>query len=163
MLGSVASAQGQYREAYQRYAQSLAVADAAGDQAGKAIALTSLGDVTCSQGEHTVSEHYYRRALEIAHDIQRTPVMLSALVGLASLMLHTGQRQEAVEMLAVTLDHPALDDTTHEQAERLRIALAPAMSVQQLAAAHEDAKKQPLPKFVKALLLKTRTQATDSR
>ena len=68
--------------------------------------LDGLGQVTLALGDFAGAEHHLYEALYVA-STQIIHVTFSILIGMAELLLQTGQPARGVELLALALHHPA--------------------------------------------------------
>ncbi len=68
--------------------------------------------------EQAARQHFHE-ALQTALDAQLVLLALSIVVSIGELLLLTGQRERSVELLALTLHHPASDYDSKERARRL--------------------------------------------
>ncbi|MBN1316224.1 MAG: tetratricopeptide repeat protein [Anaerolineales bacterium] len=143
-LGFVAKTLGQYTEAQESYQQAVTVCREIGDQEGLVKNLNGLGTVLWTLGHQRETNECFQEALGTATSIQALPLILDALLGLAtSLAGQEGQEEQAVEMAAHALHHPVLDTKARARAERLLSQLESQLSPQAFAAAQERGKKEP--------------------
>jgi ATP/maltotriose-dependent transcriptional regulator MalT len=118
-LGKVAWLQQSYQEAENLYQQSLAIYQEINDQGGLATSLNGLGATAYALGHYQGAQQYFQQALQITTKMQFVPLTLSILNGLAELLGQTGQPEQAVELLALVLHHPASDYETKARAQQL--------------------------------------------
>jgi tetratricopeptide (TPR) repeat protein len=123
-LGLVAHAQGAHAEARQRLRDSIAHFQEIGERWSLGRVLTHLGEVCFAQQAHLEARQHFRAALEMARDVRAIPVALDALVGLARLLAHAGERELPCEAVAQILSHPASTAEARWQARRLQIELS---------------------------------------
>jgi hypothetical protein len=83
--------------------------------------------VTSHLDDAQTARDYFSEALQMALNIQALPGALDALVGLASLLIKTGdaEREQALEILALALSHPASSRDNQDRAARLLAELEP--------------------------------------
>ncbi|MEJ2748699.1 MAG: tetratricopeptide repeat protein, partial [Anaerolineae bacterium] len=115
-LGRVANGLGEYDQA-QRYCQEgLTIARQLGNPVFEAMALNGLGQAACGQGALPTSRRHLLEALEIATKYQLAPQLLESLAHYAVLMTRESSQDgaarlakttQAVQLLALVLDHPA--------------------------------------------------------
>ncbi|HLF25845.1 MAG TPA: tetratricopeptide repeat protein [Anaerolineae bacterium] len=132
-LGEVALARGAYDAARQYHQDSLLIFREIGHAAGMSFALTFLGDVSTAQAAYAEARAYYSEALEIALRTQAAPRALDTLVGAASLLMQTGRREKAIELLSLVLAHPAGEKLTQKKAQQLVGTLIPGLHAANLA------------------------------
>ncbi len=154
-LGLVAHDLGEYAESKQLHLESYTIFKEIGYQLGAGLCLTDLGTVACALGEHQDAGHYFRQALEIGMEIEALPVALYALVGMARLLSETGDKQRAIELLALTLSHPASDKDTRGRAEKLPSELESQLPADVVAHAREAGASKDFEQEVANLLLAT--------
>ncbi|MBL8055850.1 MAG: tetratricopeptide repeat protein, partial [Anaerolineales bacterium] len=116
-LGMVASAQGDHAEALRLYAEALTLADEIGDRRLQAALLDNLGDVAYDQGDDAQAQRYFADSLLLMLEVGAVPSALLALAGLAKLHARAGQTAQALQLLGLTLTHPACDDETRQRGE----------------------------------------------
>ena len=78
-----------------------------------------MGSLCNRLGETSLAWKYYQRALEISVNLKRTPEILENLVGMADLLVNTGQVVEAVKILAFALAGQEMAQDVREQAQVL--------------------------------------------
>jgi hypothetical protein len=94
----------------------LTLARAIGNRLGVALTLCNLGNVTKTQGNFDRAIEYYHTGLEIAHEIEATPVIMDILVGLADA---TDNFSQAVTWLGFVLNQSAAYEATRQTAEHI--------------------------------------------
>jgi hypothetical protein len=97
--------------------------------------LAQMGRSLFALGNDIEAEHIWRESLRIAAEIRGMPVVLEALVGIASLRAKSGEMQSAFELLLIALNHPACDQETKNRADHLRAELEAQLTRQQVEAA----------------------------
>ncbi|HXV43248.1 MAG TPA: hypothetical protein VEC96_09310, partial [Anaerolineae bacterium] len=92
-------------------------------QWGSVFSRTKLGYVACELGDYQAAGDYFGESLKMALDIQAMPSVIDALVGLASLLIKTGntEQEQALEILALALSHPA---SSRDNQDRAAVLLA---------------------------------------
>jgi predicted ATPase/DNA-binding SARP family transcriptional activator len=126
-LGDVVQMMGEYQGAKQLYQESLAIFKEIGNQWGSVFSRTKLGNVACALGDYQAAGDYFDQSLQMALDIQAMPGVIDALVGLASLLIKTGdaKQEQVLEILALALSHPASSRDIQDRAARLLAELQP--------------------------------------
>lgn len=126
-LGDVVQMMAEYQGAKQLYQESLSIFKEIGNQWGAISARTKLGYVTSQLDDAQTARDYFSEALKMALNIQAIPGALDALVGLASLLLKAGdaEREQALEILALALSHPASSRDNQDRAARLLAEVEP--------------------------------------
>lgn len=107
--------------------ESLALRRAGGDQWGIAVSLAQLGRLARTSGHFDDANGHLSEALTIAYDGAFTPIALEILFEIATLRLAEANGEDALEILAAILEHPAAGDRIRDAA-RARIATAGAVA-----------------------------------
>jgi tetratricopeptide (TPR) repeat protein len=97
------------------------------DPWGLTTTLNQLGQSCCVLGDYEASRKYLAEALQLAHQSGLTPIVLDILVNLAELGMQTKALQqaekerqiEALDLLALVINHPAGEQATKDRARRL--------------------------------------------
>ena len=111
-LGMIAARDGNHERARRLYWESLTLRQDSHDQWGTAASLIQLGTESAALGAPAEARVFLLRAMRIAWESSVTPVVLDALVGLASVAIDAGDDDaDAVETFSAVLAHPA----THGQ------------------------------------------------
>ena len=76
------------------------------------LALDNLGCLACVQGYYELAQDYFKQALRCAMHNGAIPFALNILANTARLLLDTGNAEQAVELLSVVQNHPALENQT---------------------------------------------------
>lgn len=111
-LGEVAWRQGNDAEAERLYTESAAIYLKIDDRGGLAVAYHGLGQTAVSQSDFTAAQEHLHQALQIAQEIQFTPLMLTILSTTAHFLQQTDRTQPGVMLLAVVANHSATDHET---------------------------------------------------
>ena len=111
-LGEVAWRQDDYGEAERLYTEGVAIYRKIDDRGGLAVACHGLGQTAVSQSNFPTAQEQLRHALQIAQEIQFTPLMLTILSTVAHLWQQTGRAEQGVMLLALVATHPATDHET---------------------------------------------------
>jgi DNA-binding CsgD family transcriptional regulator len=118
-LGTVAYRRAEFDRAKEYLQSSLAIAQETGWQEGILSNLNQLGLLALATDDSTAAATYHFDALRQAVDSQEVPVILDLLIGIARLLIHSGNKFVAVELIAFCLHHPALHADTHQHIEGL--------------------------------------------
>jgi len=130
----VASALGQHGKARQLLERAIALADGAGPWRQIAL-LVELGETHLALGEAAMSRRRLCQALALASATGLWPRALSALAGAARLLAHEDRPRQAMEILALVLQHPATLHATKDRAQRLFTQLESTLSATGVASA----------------------------
>jgi predicted ATPase len=150
-LGYTAYNLKEYAEARELYQKGLAIRRELGDQWGIALALDNLGAVACEMGDYEASRMYFRQALKVAEEIGAVRRSVEVLVGMAALAAKQGQKEKAVELLALSLSHPAISQESKDKGQRLLTELESQLAPEVIAAVLEGGKGKRLEEVVEEL------------
>jgi len=144
-LGNLAFKEQAFVEAEERYQCSRTIYQDINDKGGLAAANRGLGIVSSEQGDYSLSQGYFRQALQLAVEIDYRPVLFGSLVNIAELLWKMGQRERPLILLAFTVHHPATDHETQNKAKtRLTNEYQKKVSPQLFAAATAKGKASDL-------------------
>jgi predicted ATPase/transcriptional regulator with XRE-family HTH domain len=152
-LGIVAQAQGKHQEAVVMFRKGLDTFTELGGIWFVARVLAEMGGSMLALGNEAEAGHLWREALRIATDIHATPVALEALAGFASLQTKQGDREHALELLLIVLNHPASFQEAKNRAAQLRTKLEAQLTSQQVEAAQTRAKAKTFEAAVEEILV----------
>jgi DNA-binding SARP family transcriptional activator/predicted ATPase len=139
-LGHVAEALGDLSEAKAFHHKCLGINIEIGDRWGMANSLCNLGFILCALHERSAAQICFQESLGIASDLQSIDLILENLVGIATLASKEGRTEQAVEVVACVLHHPAVAGQAKERAEELLSDLESRMSSQAFAIAQARGK-----------------------
>lgn len=118
LLGHVSNSLGSYEEAYRYFQEAWDLANQLDKKSEVWWIVAGLGEAALSSGNFQEARHYLLEALETP----RVPIALEALVSWATLLKQEAnheQKQQAVEILSLALNHPATAQRYKEKAARL--------------------------------------------
>jgi predicted ATPase/transcriptional regulator with XRE-family HTH domain len=145
------------REARTLFAASCDVYRETNDLLSLSRVLSQQGHNALALGDVAGAHNSFIEILRLSREGGYVPYLLDALVGIASLPAKRGDKEQAVELVLVALNHPAsLPDTKH-RAGNLRIDLEAQLTRQQVEAAQERARSKTLESVVAEILLFTPT------
>jgi predicted ATPase/DNA-binding NarL/FixJ family response regulator len=116
-LGNLALKEGSFAEAEERYQRSQTIYQDINDKGGLAAANRGLGIVSCEQDDYSLSQGYFKKALQLAVEIDYRPVLFGLLVNIAELLWKMGQKERPINLLAFTVNHPSTDHETKNKAQ----------------------------------------------
>jgi predicted ATPase len=151
-LGVVAQAQGKHQQAVVIFHKSLDTFTELGGSWWVARVLAEMSRSLFALENNAEAERVLRESLRIANDIHGTPVALEALAEFASLQAKQGDREQALEMLWMVLNHPASLHETKERAARLRAELEAQLTSEQVEAALARAQAKTIEAVVDEVL-----------
>ncbi|MCC7362125.1 MAG: tetratricopeptide repeat protein [Anaerolineales bacterium] len=130
---------GEYTEARACLQECLALCQEVGHRHIAAHALASLGGVAGALGDHHEAWQHTRTALQTAREIHSLSATLFGLVSAAGLLGRPGASQpaaeQAAELAALVLHHPATNQENKDRAARLMAGLEARWPAARLAAA----------------------------
>ncbi|MGC9025849.1 MAG: tetratricopeptide repeat protein, partial [Chloroflexia bacterium] len=151
-LGYISGNQGQHAEAERLGLEALAIFREIGEQWAVCTVLSNLGASACAQGKYPAARRYLLESLRVARELQAVPRVLDILADLADVLYGEGSPSEALEVLAVVLRHPAVEEGTREHAgrllEKLREELSPGVVAVALEQAEAGDWEEVLRKFI---------------
>ena len=118
-LGLVKQSLGEHAEARRLLEDSISIWREIGDLASMAQSLNNLGDVYLETNENLEAQKCFLEALSVAKNAGLVPVMLDALLGIATLRANEGMHATAVKTLAHIKDRSASTQATKSRAEKL--------------------------------------------
>jgi tetratricopeptide (TPR) repeat protein len=139
-LGIVAQAHGQHQQAVVMFRKGLDTFTELGGSWWVARVLAEMGSSMLALGNEAEAGRVWRKSLRIALDSGGTPVALEGLAGFASLQTKQGEREDALELLLIVLNHLASFQETKDRAEALRAELEAQLTRKQVEAAERRAK-----------------------
>jgi tetratricopeptide (TPR) repeat protein len=151
-LGKVAQAQGKHEQAVDMFRKSLDIFTEMGGSWFVARVLAEMGISILALGNEAEAGRVWREALRIATEIHATPVALEALAGFASLRAKQGDREHALGLLLVVLNHPASLQITKNRASALRADLEAQLTPTQVEAIQAHAADKTFEAVVEDLL-----------
>jgi predicted ATPase/DNA-binding CsgD family transcriptional regulator len=160
VLGHAAFALGEYAKAKAYYLRCLSTAEEVGFRWAIQIATKYLGRVAFSMGEIAEAKAHYLRSLRIAEEIGLGRDMVTLLYDFARVWVVEGQLEQAAELLALVLQHPASDQSRialetgliRDSAQDLLAALEAELSPEVYAAALDRGQALELDEVIASIL-----------
>jgi predicted ATPase/transcriptional regulator with XRE-family HTH domain/Tfp pilus assembly protein PilF len=134
-LGLVSQAQGKHALASDLLHKSLQIFTEFGSQWDVARVLSELGQSAFALGEDAKAEHFWRESLRLSMESHGILTTMDALVGLASLLAKRGELKSALQLLIISLDHPATVAGTKFKADALAVQVKAQMTLEEVEAA----------------------------
>jgi predicted ATPase/DNA-binding CsgD family transcriptional regulator len=154
LLGTVYRQMGNFVAARAGYERSLALLDPIGQPWIIAVTCGALGDVALAIGDFALARRCYLRRLGIFADDSRQPwETVRTLFGVARLLAAQNHPERAVEILSVSLQHPAILRIHREEAEQLIAELKKELSEERFTAAWAHSQKRQLNALISELIL----------
>jgi tetratricopeptide (TPR) repeat protein len=151
-LGSVANVLGEHAEAARFARQSLPLAEKCDDQFAIARCFKVLGDAACGLRDLKEAKQYFHRALEMDMALRVVSYALHALVSVARLLAAAGEKERALELLALVFHHPASWQWVKDRAAPLVAQLEAELPPDVVAEAYERGRARDLEATVAELL-----------
>jgi tetratricopeptide (TPR) repeat protein len=151
-LGAVAQAQGEHRRAADLFLKAVDTFTELGGLFYIAQSLAQMGQSLFALGNDAEAERIWRESIHIAGKIRGMPVMLEALIGIASLRGKRGETAPALELLLIVLDHPGSDQEIKHRAEKLRAMLETQLTPTEIKAIQARAREKTFEVAVGELL-----------
>ena len=158
MLGTAARKLGEHERAREHYMTSLRKSERLAYRWGIENASKYLGQVALALGEINEAEAHLHRSLRIAEEIGLGRDQLNILINYAGLRVAQGRQQEAIELLASVIRHPAssqarfAEGSIRRAAQDLLDELEGSVPSDAYAAALEQGKALDLDRAVAALV-----------
>jgi tetratricopeptide (TPR) repeat protein len=118
-LGSVAMYLEDYTGASHYLYESLRIHQEIGDKRGSALALVNLTTISIRLGNLSKAREYLREGLELSTSIYAIPMELGLLVSAVELILREGKIEQAAQWAGMIFAHPALEQETRGELEKL--------------------------------------------
>lgn len=118
-LGDAAAAMKQYDEAQRYYQDSLDIYREFDNRGGIVLSLGGLGDIYAATGSYDTARNLLHEGFTLASAIRDTPLTLWILTGIANVLTQEGERERALEMLGLVLNHPATPQEARSKANAL--------------------------------------------
>jgi predicted ATPase len=151
-LGNVVLALHDFASAQRLYQESLDIRREIGDLRGIVFSLTYLGDLACEMGDWDAACAFFRDALRLAREIRAVAMVLWVLVRFARVLAHNEKPEQAWELLALILRHPATNRETKDVVNDLRNQLDSQLSREAINAAQERGRTRTLETTVEEFL-----------
>jgi predicted ATPase/class 3 adenylate cyclase/Tfp pilus assembly protein PilF len=121
---------GDIDKAYELERKSLEIGKQIGDKWVTGMSLENLADLSFAKGDYTESKTYCREGLKIAVKYKIAPIMLADFVAIARLWIREEKKEEALRLLYIAREHPAVTAETKIDADKyvneLKAVLPPA-------------------------------------
>lgn len=136
-LGQLAATIGEYEQASRLLQRCLGMLQKTGDKRRTAYTLRELGDLSAGLNRPDEAENFYRQALEIAVQIQTTPLAQDILISIAALLNGKAQPERAMELLRLVLQETIVDQMTARRAQNLTDKLRDSLPADQFNQLHK--------------------------
>ena len=139
-------------EARALFASSCDVFRGTGDLRNLSRVLSHQGYNSLAISDVPAAQNSFIAVLHLAREGGFIPFALDALVGLASLQAKQGDREHALELLLVVLNHPSSLQDTKNRAAQLRAELEALLTPSQIESIQANAEEETLESVVEKLL-----------
>jgi tetratricopeptide (TPR) repeat protein len=161
-LGDVTLASGGLELARALYNEALSSAEELADVMQVAKALCSLGEVALAAGDVVAARRCCWRVLQIAMGGQRSNIGREALIPVARLAVHRGERELAVELMSLALcERSSFPGEALLGAEALLDELRSGLSPDVYAASQERGRARDLQETVEELLAELKSEVSE--
>jgi tetratricopeptide (TPR) repeat protein len=154
-LGLVAQAQGEHQQALDMFQKSLDTFTELGARHEMARVLAEMSRSIFELGNDAEAERKWRESLRIAIETQGTFIVLEALVGLARLQAKRRDREHALELLWMVLNHSASLPETKNRALQLRAQIEVQLTHQEIELVQQRSGAKTLTSIVEDILKQT--------
>ncbi|MCW5848785.1 MAG: tetratricopeptide repeat protein [Anaerolineae bacterium] len=141
-----------YPAAQHHFEQALDLAREVGDHNETAKILDSLGDLALKAGDALTAERLFHASLKTAMEHQAVPLVLTGLIRLAYLEAQRGNKELALELLAVPLSHAATEKELRVVAQALQAQLQTELPAETVKLAQARGRSRSLVEVVEGLL-----------
>jgi hypothetical protein len=117
--------------------------------------LAEMGRSVFALGNDAEAVRIWRESLRIAIETRGTFIVMAALVGFASLQAKRGDKEHALELVVIVLNHSASTQETKGRAGRLHAELEAQLTRQQVEAAQVRAQSKTFEAAVVEVLKQT--------
>jgi ATP/maltotriose-dependent transcriptional regulator MalT len=118
-LGDIALDAGSFKEARSLHQESLRLYEEIFDKGGVAVSCSGIARASAALEDEAPARDNFRRALEIAVEIQHVPLVLGVINGVAEMLIRSSQVGEGSQLAQMVMVHPAADSQTKTWAESL--------------------------------------------
>lgn len=118
-LGNTALRLGQYTQASEYLHESLSLSEDTNDVQGGAYAQIGLANLAIETHDWQKAARFLDQALRVASETQAIPLLLQALLAVATLFTHLGELSWAEELVNYTLHHPSTLKDDRDEAGKL--------------------------------------------
>lgn len=136
--------QGNYENARAYTMESLVLSREVGDRWMIANNLGNLGKIVTRLQDYSGALRYFQEALRLSAEIGTVPLTLEILPGVAQIYRQRDEREYAVQILALALNHPASYSEVESQARPLLTQLEGEMPPEQFVAAMQKSRNLEL-------------------
>lgn len=143
-LGKVARRLEEYQKSMRLYEEALAILREIGDQWSQSNALCGLAQVQVEMGRYEDARQNFRQSLTIAREIGSEVLVEAALVESSALLALEGERERAIEVLAMIVERPSREQEIQDRAEQLIAEIGPQLLSQDFQAAYNQGKAYTL-------------------
>jgi len=151
-LGKVALGQGDLKEARRLFQESLSLAKEIKASQGIVECYIGLGHVACGLGEYEESEKAFHQALQGAMKLGAVFNALNALLGLAALFSRQGEKERALELVALVQNNAGSHKGLQDKAKALYKELEADLPPKAVAAALKRGKSKTLEEIAEEVL-----------
>jgi tetratricopeptide (TPR) repeat protein len=134
-LGLVAQAQGDHALAMESLHTSLQIFNEFGSRWDVARVLSEIAQSNFALGNDAEAERFWRESLRMSTETQGILTTMDTLVGYASLLAKRREFESALQLLTISLDHPATVAETKVKADALALEVKAQMTLEEVESA----------------------------
>ncbi|MDQ3751094.1 MAG: tetratricopeptide repeat protein [Acidobacteriota bacterium] len=143
---------GKYERADELLGESLILSKTIGYRRAVATTLDNLGCVAAARENFGEARKYFQESLKVSMEIRAVPIALDVLAGMASLLAReNGKENEALEISAFIINHPAAWKVTKEATQAVLSALESKLTNENFTAASESAARREIEDVIASL------------
>ena len=148
-------AQGRLAEAQPLLAEAHALALQIGDGWSRSRVLNLLGHLALATGDASTARQRFVEAYQLARRSDLLAHALEALAGLAGWLAAHGDRQRAMTLAQLVIDHHASSHPTRQRASQVKDAVTPQLTATELTAAQARLQNTSLDALVMEILMRS--------
>jgi predicted ATPase/transcriptional regulator with XRE-family HTH domain len=150
-----------YPDAIEMMEESVALFRELGDRWGLALSLVQAGEIWMSAGQYPQARQYFLEAIQKSAEARVMPVLLDALLGLASLLAADGSYENAYQVALVVLRQTGISQETRARAENLHTDLGKKLTSAKIDRAQVSVANRTFESIVSELLGKEARRVND--
>lgn len=153
-LGYLAFLNKEYHEGKRLIQESFLISRELNNSLHIILCTTTLGDIAVELEEYQEAFQHYKHALKVALELEAVHRIISATLGIATILAKTKMAEPAIEILTFIVHHPKSDKEMLETAHRLLGQLETETPTETRIAAQERGKARTLESIVSEILAK---------
>jgi len=151
-LGNLAVDDEDWTLAMDRYTESLQISEQLGERYLSAILHSSMGGVAINQGNLEEAKVHIDSAIRTAQEVNAVPIVIAGLIEAEKLLSRGGERDFAVRLLSVVVEHPATIPKSREIASERLEELKAELPAKKFSSAQKAAHSQSLDEITESVI-----------